>query len=304
MRGTEYRYLHLDVFADQVFHGNQLAVFPEAEGLDAHQMQRIAGEMAFSETTFVFGATADADHRVRIFTPSRELPMAGHPTIGTAFALAHERRIAADAPVVTMALGVGPTPVSLEWSEGSLSFAWMPQPAPEFGMTTDHRSALAAGLGLAAQDLQGTKLPVQEVSSGVPFLFVPLARRAAVDAARMDRGAIQRFFTAIGMTERPLFVFTDERGNDDATAYARMFAPLFGIPEDPATGGACGPLGGYLLYHGAISAAEARRLTVLQGVAMGRPSRIVVSVETDNGRLSGIRVGGTSVLAGAGVLLV
>jgi trans-2,3-dihydro-3-hydroxyanthranilate isomerase len=121
------------------FHGNQLAVFTDATGPDAERMQRIAGEMAFSETTFVFRSDSpDAAARVRIFTPSRELPMAGHPTIGTAFALAANGVIERGAPQVTLALGVGPTPVFLEWENGRLTFAWMRQPSPSFGLVARH----------------------------------------------------------------------------------------------------------------------------------------------------------------------
>ena len=294
-------YLHLDVFADRPFRGNQLAVFPEAMGLDGPLMQRIAQEMAFAETTFVFPPESDAmDMRVRIFTPSRELPMAGHPTIGTVFGLAEANRIAVGTEVVTLGLGVGPTPVYLEWTRGRLSFAWMKQPAPIFGYIADHVDRLAAALGIDARDIQGTRLPVQQVSSGVPFLFVPLVSREAVDRAKLDRAAALAFFAANGGDELPLFVFSVEPGDDDATAYSRMFAPLFGIPEDPATGGASGPLGAYLLRHGAVTRKQAKRMVSLQGVAMGRPSRIAISVTGSDESIDDVRVGGTSVSVASG----
>jgi trans-2,3-dihydro-3-hydroxyanthranilate isomerase len=296
-------YLHLDVFADRAFAGNQLAVFTDAAGLDGPRMQHIANEMAFAETTFVFASdSAEADARVRIFTPSRELPMAGHPTIGTAFALAANGAIEPGALRVTLGLGIGPTLVFLEWEKRRLTFAWMRQPLPTFGFVGRDTERLAASLGVEPGDISGSGLPVQAVSSGVPFLFVPLATRAAVNRARADRSALQAFFMASEQPELPVFVFSVERGDDDATAYSRMFAPLFGIPEDPATGGATGPLGAYLLRHGVVSETDAVRMQSLQGVAMGRPSRIAISVLARDGEIRDVRIGGTSVLLGGGSL--
>src|SRR5215217_6588138 len=153
-------FVHLDVFADRPFRGNQLAVFMDAEGLDVQHMQSIAGEMAFPETTFVFpSAVPAADFRVRIFTPSRELPMAGHPTIGTVFALAATGLIAAGAAKVTLALDVGATPVFLEWDDRRLSFAWMVQPVPTLGFVADHLEKLAQALGLDERDIRSSGLP-------------------------------------------------------------------------------------------------------------------------------------------------
>lgn len=296
-------YLHLDVFTDEAFSGNQLAVFTDAVGLDTDRMQRIAAEMAFSETTFVLPSQSpDADVQVRIFTPSRELPMAGHPTIGTVFALAAMGLIAKGSAQVTLALGVGPTPVFLEWNDGQLSFAWMRQPVPVLGFVAGHVEQLAQALALDEGDIRGSGLPVQEASSGVPFLFVPLATRDAVNRALPDRTALRAFFDANGEPEHPVFVFSLERGDDEATAFSRMFAPMFGIPEDPATGGASGPLGAYLLHHAAVSPQRATRMVSLQGVRMGRPSRVAISVSTRNGTISEVRVGGTCVSLGAGFL--
>ena len=296
-------YLHLDVFTDEAFSGNQLAVFTEAEGLDSGRMQRIANEMAFAETTFVFPSESpEMDARVRIFTPSRELPMAGHPTIGTTFALAATGHVPAGAAKVTLGLGVGPTPVFLEWTSGRLTFAWMRQPLPVFGFVAGHIDKLARALGVEEQDIRDTELPVQQVSSGVPFLFVPMTTRSAVNRAAVDRAALRAFFDANGQPEHPVFVFSRERGEDDATAFSRMFAPLFGVPEDPATGGASGPLGAYLLIKGAVTPEEAARMVSLQGVAMGRPSRIAISVSTRNGEISDVKVGGACVSLGSGFL--
>jgi trans-2,3-dihydro-3-hydroxyanthranilate isomerase len=317
------RYLHLDVFTDRPFEGNQLAVFPEPGNVSAELMQAIAREMNFSECTFIFPPQRGGDARMRIFTPGSELPMAGHPTIGSTFALAHEGVIAAGRDRFVFELGVGPTPVDLEWRSPAealppsrrglrrtggakaergdrLSFAWMTQPLPEFGATVDDLAALSAALSLDPPGLLDA--PVQVVSCGVPFLFVPLATRAAVDAVSVDRRALTRVLRDAGLDELPAFFFTPDRTGaaGDETAYSRMLAPGFGIAEDPATGGASGPLGCYLLRHGFVDARQAGSLVSLQGAAMQRPSRIHIAIESDGDTVTRVRVGGKSVIVGRG----
>jgi trans-2,3-dihydro-3-hydroxyanthranilate isomerase len=297
------RYLHLDVFTSTPFEGNQLAVFPEPGGLSTTRMQAIAREMAFSETTFIYPAERGGDVKMRIFTPGEELPMAGHPTIGSTFALASEGVIERARESFVFELGIGPTPVSLEWDDDGLSFAWMTQPLPTFTSTIDDRGGLAAAIGLEEPSL-APGLPVQVVSCGVPFLFVPLAARAAVDAVSIDRRQLQRCFKAAGVDELAVFFFTTERRTGDETVYSRMLAPGLGIPEDPATGGASGPLGCYLVHHRVVSPDQAGAMVSLQGVAMGRPSRIHISIDGEPDRITRVRVGGTSVLVGRGELRV
>lgn len=297
-----FRYLHLDVFTSRPFEGNQLAVFPEPAGLDTAQMQRVAREMAFSETTFIFPPESDGDVRMRIFTPAEELPIAGHPTIGSTFALAEEGVIEAGREQFVFELGVGPTPVSLEWTAGRLAFAWMTQPVPSIVGTIEDRGALAEAVGIAEKDLE-PDLPVQVLSNGVEFLYVPIRTRAAVDAVAIDRRALVRCFEGAGLPERPVFLLTTQRGGEE-TVYSRMLAPGFGIGEDPATGAASGPLGAYLLQHGVVTAEQARSMVSLQGVAMGRPSRIHMSVESRDSEVTRVRVGGESVLVGRGELAV
>ena len=296
-----YRYLHLDVFTSTPFEGNQLAVFPDPAGLDTNQMQRIAQEMAFSETTFIFPPEGDGDARMRIFTPAEELPIAGHPTIGSTFALAAHGAIQPGRRSFLYELGVGPTPVSLEWKESRLAFAWMAQPVPSVVGTIDDRPALAAALGIAEDDV-AADLPVQALTNGVTFLYVPIRTRAAVDAVAIDRRALARCFQRAGMQEVPVFLLTTD--GSGATVYSRMLAPGFGIAEDPATGAASGPLGVYLLQHRVVSPDEARGMVSLQGVAMGRPSRIHISIETKEGMIARVRVGGQSVLVGRGEIEV
>jgi trans-2,3-dihydro-3-hydroxyanthranilate isomerase len=299
-----FRYLHLDVFTDRVFGGNQLAVFPSAVGLAPGTMQSIAVEMAFSETTFVFPPEDPAtDVRVRIFTPGKELPMAGHPTIGTAFALAREGVIRPGQPAVVFGLGVGPTRVDLEWRDGRLAFAWMTQLRPTFGSRLDDVADLAGALGLDADDIHATGLMVEQVSCGVPFLLVPLATRRAVDAALCDVARLMRLYARLGMPrDLGVFLFSSEPGADDATVYSRMFAPGLGVAEDPATGSASGPLGAYLVRHKVVPASKAGSIVSLQGVKMGRPSRIHIEIGVADEAITRVRVGGEAVFVAEGTL--
>ena len=303
MKPSTLRYLHLDVFTSKRFEGNQLAVFPDAPDIPAELMQRIAAEMAFSESTFIFPPSGPGDVRMRIFTPGKELPMAGHPTIGSTFALAAEGKIERGREKFVFELGVGPIDVSLEWGDDGLSFAWMTQLLPAFGPTASNRIEIAAALGVDVTDLDGDH-PAEVVSCGVPFLFLPLRTRTAVDAVSIDRRALTRAFAASNIDEPGVFVFTTEKGDGDETVYSRMLAPGFGVTEDPATGSASGPLGCYLLHHGMITAAKARQMISLQGVAMKRPSRIHISIDSDAERITRVRVGGQSVLVGRGELVL
>ena len=299
----EYRYLHLDVFTDRALTGNQLAVFLETPGLDAETMLAIAREMNFSETTFVLPREDEGtDVRMRIFAPDRELPFAGHPTIGTTFALAHAGVISPDRRRFVFGLGAGPTPVDLEWQESRLSFAWMTQQRPSFGKVVDQPAAVAACLGVEPSAIQGGDRPVQEVSCGSAFLLVPMASRQAVDAASLDRRAMESLYKQLGMERRGVFVFSTEPSSDGATAYSRMFG--FGVVEDPATGSASGPLGCYLVRHGVVSPAQAEKILSVQGVKMRRPSRIHISIGTSGSEIVSVRVGGESVLVGSGTLNV
>ena len=303
-----YRYLHYDVFTEHLFGGNQLAVVLDARGLAAETMQAIAREMNFSETTFILPAERpDTDVRMRIFTPGDELPMAGHPTIGSTFALAHTKVIAPGRERFVFGLGIGPTPVTLTWdraTSSTLTIAWMTQRLPEFGDPLADAAAVARALSLPDEAIQSTRLPVQVVSCGVPFLFVPAATRRAVDEIVVNASALQTLLRESRPNATGVFVFSAEQGPDSATAYSRMFAPGAGIAEDPATGGASGPLGCYLVRHKIVPAENAGRMLSLQGVRMGRPSHVHIAVGVDAGEIARVQVGGEAVLAGEGVLYV
>jgi trans-2,3-dihydro-3-hydroxyanthranilate isomerase len=300
-----YRYLHYDVFTDHLFGGNQLAVVLDARGLSSETMQAIAKEMNFSETTFVLPAEAPGtDVRMRIFTPGEELPMAGHPTIGTTFALARVGAIEPRRDRFVFGLGVGPTPVTLAWKGDDLSFVWMTQLNPTFGEPIANKAGAAWMLGLSEAAVAGTALPVQQISCGVPFLFVPLATRAAVDNASMAPGRFDEFKRTAKIDAHGVFLFSVAPGNDRAHVYSRMFAPEMGVVEDPATGSASGPLGCYLVKHEVVPPNKAGAMLSLQGVKMGRPSHVHISIGAKNGNITSVRVGGESVLAGEGTLYI
>ena len=310
-----FPFLLLDVFTDQRFQGNQLAVFPAPQGLSAADMQAIAREMNFSESTFVFPAEGAPDAlgrvpagagraRMRIFTPGTELPMAGHPTIGSTFALAAEGTIEQGRRDFVFELGVGPTPVSLDWAGGQLSFAWMTQLLPAFGGTIADRAGFSAAIGVDEREL-AADVPAQVVTCGVPYLLAPLTSRDAVDRVSIDRRALTRCFQQAGLEEVPTFFFTTAgKTEPDAamTVYSRMLAPALGIAEDPATGSASGPLGCYLVHYELVDAEAAQRIVSLQGFAMGRPSRIHIAIDARDGGVSRVRVGGRAVMVGRGEL--
>ena len=299
-----YRYLHLDVFTDHLFGGNQLAVFLDGRGLSTETMQAVAREMNFAETTFMLPAErSDTDVRMRIFTPGSEMPIAGHPTIGSTFALARTGVISPARERFVFGLGVGPVPVALTWRETDLRFAWMTQPLPTFFDPIEDRAGAAAALGLPPEAVNATSLPVQVVSSGVPFIYVPLTTRRAVDSAVYNPPAYEKLMRH-APSANGVFFFSPESGPDGATVYSRMFAPDVGIAEDPATGIASGPLGCYLVRHHVVAAEKAGAMLSLQGAKMGRPSHLHIAIGVEGSEICSVRVGGEAVLAGEGTLYI
>ena len=300
-----YQFLQLDVFTSQLFGGNPLAVFPAAAGLSDTEMQAIAQEMHFSESTFVLPATdIKALCRVRIFTPAAELPLAGHPVVGTTFALAYQGKVrAGDSSPIFLELGVGTLPVDVLFDEQQLSFAWMHQPVPVFEPWHGDRDKLAAALGLAAHDF-APELPIERGSAGVPHIYVPLRSREALAQARPGGDLLAALNDPAPQVGA--YLFTVQGASAPAEARARMFAPGMGIVEDAATGAAAGPFGVYLLRHGHLAPdqqAEAR-LRIEQGVEMGRPSRIEVAITGSADDVRAVRVGGEAVVVAEGTLIL
>jgi trans-2,3-dihydro-3-hydroxyanthranilate isomerase len=294
-----YPFLTCDVFTDRRFGGNQLAVLPDAAGLDTARMQAIAAEFNFSETTFVLPPD-DPAHlaRVRIFTPRAEMPFAGHPTVGTALVLAWLGRAPAEGTMV-LEEGAGPVPVRLERAaDGRAVAAEFTAPAAASqGSSLDARLA-AAVLGLGEDDLVlDGGLPCV-ASCGAPFLLVELASRAALAKAR--------FSAAAGLPEAEangVFLFTRDTGDPDLSLRARMFAPAHGIAEDPATGSAAAALAGFL--GGRPGLADGwHRWRIAQGVEMGRPSLIEASARREGSGVAEVRIGGRAVPVAEGTIEV
>lgn len=301
-RGRTYEYQHLDVFTEQPLAGNQLAVFLDPAGLEPEEMQAMTREINFSESTFVFPAeTENTDVRVRIFGRNREMQFAGHPTIGTAFALAQAGRIDPGRGRYVFGLGIGPTALELEWQQGELAFAWMDQLNPTYGAILEDKGAVEAALGLAPGSIL-PEHPIQEVSCGSNFVFVPLVSRAAVDAVTINAAAMSEAFEHAGMQRRGLFIFSPEAADDGATVYSRMLG-LSGS-EDPGTGSASGPLGCYLVHHGLVPQAEAGSIVSHQGFKMNRPCKVFIRIGTDGDTISRVQVGGTSATVGTGTIVL
>lgn len=301
MRRLHYHLV--DVFTDRAFGGNPLAVVTNGRGVSDETMQAIAKEFNLSETTFVLPPDDPRhDWRVRIFTPANELPMAGHPTVGTAFVLAREHLIPRDERETNIVFeeGVGPVPVRVEFENGEPSFAEMSQPLPRFGPRLDDRHQVAAMLSLEESDLEAD-LPIEIVSCGVPFLYVPLRSLDAARRARPRADLIERASEEHGFPPE-VFVFTRETENANSTVHSRMFAPGLGITEDPATGAASGPLGCYLVRYGLVEGAPAAEIVSEQGIEMGRPSYIKIRIERQGDDITAVRVGGQCHFMGEGFI--
>jgi trans-2,3-dihydro-3-hydroxyanthranilate isomerase len=303
----EYRFVQVDVFTNTPFGGNPLAVFPEAEGLTAEEMQRLAREMNLSESTFVLPAqTPEADFQVRIFTPAAELPFAGHPVVGTHWVLAHLGRVSLSEPLteVRFELGVGVLPAELHVAEGRVERVVMTQDRPTFHAVLEEVGDLAAGLGFSPEAITEVGLPVQVVSTGVPQMMVPVRSLAEVQglhAGQLNTAALNRACRAVGT--QCVLVYSLQTARPAATAHVRVFAPLLGVPEDPATGSANGALGAYLVRHGAVPVlGTSVHLVNEQGAELGRPSTLYVEVDHVDGEPQAVRVGGEVVPVAEGVV--
>lgn len=295
-----FHYHLVDVFTERAFGGNQLAVFPDAQGLSPQTMQALAKELNLSETTFVL-PPQDRQHtyHVRIFTPAVELPMAGHPTIGTAFTLAHEHKVewSGEATAITFEEGVGVIPVTLRRKDDGSLFIQMRQPQPTFGAQFSERHTIAEMLSLEEAELDA-QLPLEVVSTGVPFLYIPVKDLATIRKIRFRRDIWERVLSNFEASQ--LFVFTRETETSGATTHSRMFAPAMGILEDPATGAACGPLGCYLVRHLKEFAAPNVEILNEQGFEIGRPSLLHIKIEQAEGHITGVYVGGQCHYMGQG----
>jgi trans-2,3-dihydro-3-hydroxyanthranilate isomerase len=281
---VSWRFHIVDVFTASAFAGNALAVLPDARGLTTAQMQAIAREFNFSETTFVFPDEADANRpRVRIFTPGAELDFAGHPTIGTACALAMYGIL--DVPVhLILEENVGPVAVDVERRDGVFYGALTLEAEIDMPVGAPSAADAAAALTVDPADVRQTFF----AGVGLPFCFVELGSEAAVDRAVLDRSAWSR---ALVPSWSPHVFFFAGRLEDGGSLYARMFAPALGVEEDAATGSAGAALIGALASRPEVRDGDLR-LAIRQGVAMGRPSAIEVLARKRGGRVASVGVAG------------
>lgn len=305
------RFVQLDVFTERVFCGNPLAVFPETSELTDERMQQIAREMNLSETVFVLPPKDEnALRRLRIFTPTQELPFAGHPVVGTWYCLAREGMV----PLpengtgwahIKQEVGIGVLPVDIEFKDGDPSRVVMTQGKFEIVNEIEdwqEQAEIARALGLAREDLD-ENLPIQSVSTGNSMLLVPVRSLADLGHCRVNLALLSEVYERAKATG--CYAFTRETIEiGEARAHARFFVGM-NIGEDPATGSAAGPLGGYLVYHDAAGVDPTDgvyRFVIEQGDFMNRPSRIGLEVKGKGGKIEEVRVGGTAVVVARGEL--
>ena len=268
----------VDVFTDVPLEGNPVAVFIDAEGVSTETMQRVARELNLSETVFLLPGEDGAHHRARIFTPTLELPFAGHPVLGTAFLVAKRQSI----DTVRLLTGMGVVSVALQRRAGALVFGEMQQPLPTWG-PFDRPDELLAALGVA-----GSELPIEAYDNGARHAFVALGDEAAVARLRPDMAALG----VLGQVGVSCFAIADGH------VKTRMFGPGLGVAEDPATGSAAGPLAVHLARHGATAFGD--RIEIHQGAEIGRPSILHARAEGSADRLARVVVGGAAVIVARG----
>ncbi len=304
---TQMDFLLIDVFTDRPFGGSRLTVFPGGSDLPAELMQKLAMEMGPGETAFVLDEIGpdNAGARLRVFTPQVEIPFAGHAILGATFALdelGSRRKIARSAPEAD--------PAPFVWDLESGHYSVNHRDTPEgriYSMRHDepsflgdyyHRGKVARALGLEESDLAITGLPCEIISTGLPIHIVPVGSLQAVGRAQWRRQEAETVIRDLGFAD--FFMFTFETESSEATVHCRMFAPHFGIPEDPASGAAFGSLAAYLVKHRLVRADRSLSFLGEQGLEMGRPSRLFVNADIVDGRAVDIHVGGQCVLVGRG----
>ncbi|MFC1629083.1 PhzF family phenazine biosynthesis protein [Gemmatimonadota bacterium] len=303
----EYEYHQLDVFTSVPYRGNPVAIVPDAGELTTVEMRQISREMSLPETAFlVLPETDTALFRMRSFTPAVELPFTGHPAIGVLWLMTRLGRVELKEPVTTVLFeqGIGSQNANIHVSDGQVDHIMMDQRPPDFITDLDDMQNLARGLGIDPEEITGTGLPVQVVSTGIPQLIVPVQSLSAVkriEPSELDLAALNRALNYLGINF--VLVFTSETESTETDFHARGFGHLLGIPEDPATGTANGALGAYLVKNGVLPASEPTvRFTVEQGIEMGRPGYIMVEVDQENGEPIATRIGGQVVQVLKGVI--
>jgi len=287
----------VDVFAEQKYAGNQLAVVRDARSLPDVQMQKIAKEMHFSETTFILSdKKRKGGYDVRIFTPEHELPFAGHPTLGTAYVI-QQKVIRKNVDKLVLNLGVGQIPVTFSYREKLPDTLYMKQAEPIFGQSFD-AGTISEILSLGFKDID-ERFPIQEVSTGVPFIIVPLKSLDAMKRARIVR---DKYFGLVEKTQaKSILIFCSETYSRENDLNVRVFADYLGVPEDPATGSANGCLAAYLTRHRYFGKPQVN-VRVEQGYEIGRPSLLLLKAEERAWKID-VFVGGRVVMVAEGKLV-
>jgi|Deesub1362B_J571_1020462.scaffolds.fasta_scaffold02483_5 trans-2,3-dihydro-3-hydroxyanthranilate isomerase len=284
----------VDVFAEEKYAGNQLAVFRNAEALSDTEMQQIAKEMNYSETTFILSEEKqNYKYDVRIFTPEEEVPFAGHPTLGTAYVIQHEI-IKEPIERIILNLKVGQIPVTINYSGEQVDVLWMKQVTPTFGKIFD-AGQISQVLSLDKRDIDD-RFPIQEVSTGLPFIIVPLK---TLDALKQAKVARDKYFELIKDTQaKAILIFCPETYKEENDLSVRVFADYYGVPEDPATGSGNGCLAGYLVKYRYFGE-DRINIRVEQGYEIGRPSLLFLRAEEKEGKIN-ISVGGKVIMIAKG----
>ncbi len=294
---TKLPFYILDVFAEEKYAGNQLAVVREAAGLSDGEMQNITKEMNYSETTFILSDDQrNGGYDVRIFTPAEEVPFAGHPTLGTAYVIQQEI-IKEPVETIILNLKVGQIPVTFNYKGEDKDILWMQQKEPTFGQIIESEP-IAEVLSINTSDID-ERFPVQEVSTGMFFMIVPLKTLDAVKRAKVAR---DKYFKLIeNLQAKAILIFCPETYNQDNDVNVRVFCDYYCIPEDPATGSANGCLAGYLVKHRYFGSDEID-IRVEQGHEIGRPSLLYLKAEQKQGQID-VSVGGKVVMVAKGELV-
>lgn len=295
-----------DVFTDEPFGGNPVAVLPDVQGLADEELQKIAREMNLSETVFVFPPNdPKASAKVRIFTPTQEVPFAGHPILGTFYVLGKLKRLPLEEPITSLfyECNIGVFPIELHVHKGQILRVVMTQPKPEFlGKVDSPDSALeiAKALGMDKRAIADAKFPIEVVSTGLPVIIVPVRTLTAVRSIVPNPTAITELCRRHGANG--IMVFTTVTVDEFSAVHTRMFASPIGILEDPATGSASGALGAYLVHNGVVEVAITTEIIAEQGYEMDRPSRIIIQVESDDDMIQEVKVGGEVVMVIEGTI--
>jgi trans-2,3-dihydro-3-hydroxyanthranilate isomerase len=300
------KFYQADVFTNMPFGGNPVAVVPDTAGLSDSELQQIAREMNLSETVFVQPPTDPAaSARLRIFTPTQEIPFAGHPVLGTFYVLGKLGRFPLREPVTRICYesNIGTFPVELHVHHGDIRRVVMSQPKPQFlGRVEAIKDLfdLARCLGLPKNQITGMAFPIEVVSTGLPVMIVPVRSLTAVRSIMPDVTAIKDLCERYGANG--IMVFTTVTVEAQSTVHTRVFAPPIGVMEDPATGSASGALGAYLVQNGVVDVAPTTEIVAEQGYELDRPSRILVQVESDDDVIQDVKVGGQAVMVVEGTL--